>query len=174
MVFCIFVAISLSGSSFRGQIQQDRPEASLHEPLQPTTAVSFETGNLRVVYWNVVWRFSVFLLFQAAQINKPGRAEKIAVVVGTVTDDKRIHTVPKLRVCALNFTENARARILAAGGEILTFDQLAIKAPLGQNTQLLQGTPINQSIDGITVKGVNNQSINQSTLDNMSCMDFLP
>jgi len=75
----------------------------------------------------------------ASQMNKPGRSEKIAVVVGTVTDDKRIHKVPKLRVCALNFTENARARILASGGEILTFDQLAIKAPLGQNTQLLQG-----------------------------------
>jgi len=75
----------------------------------------------------------------ASQMNKPTRADKIAVVVGTVTDDKRIHKIQKLRVCALNFTENARARILAAGGEVLTFDQLAIKAPLGQNTQLLQG-----------------------------------
>ena len=73
------------------------------------------------------------------QMNKPGRSEKIAVIVGTVTDDKRIHKIPKLRVCALNFTENARARILQNGGEIMTFDQLATKAPLGENTQLLQG-----------------------------------
>ena len=66
-----FVAVSLSGSSFRGQIQQDRPEASLHEPLQPTTAVSFETGNLRVVYWDFIWGFSVFFAF-------PGRADQQA------------------------------------------------------------------------------------------------
>lgn len=72
-------------------------------------------------------------------MSKIGRQDKIAVVVGTVTDDLRIHDIPKLRVCALKFTENARARILKAGGEILTFDQLAIKAPRGEKTQLLQG-----------------------------------
>ncbi|GAU93811.1 hypothetical protein RvY_05693 [Ramazzottius varieornatus] len=75
----------------------------------------------------------------STQMSKIGRADKIAVVVGTVTDDKRIHNIPKLRVCALNFTENARARILKNGGEIMTFDQLATKAPLGEHTQLLQG-----------------------------------
>ncbi|PON98218.1 Ribosomal protein [Trema orientale] len=32
------------------------------------------------------------------------------------------------------FTETARARIEKAGGECLTFDQLALRAPLGQNT----------------------------------------
>ena len=36
-------------------------------------------------------------------------------------------------------TEGARARILKAGGEILTFDQLAMRAPKGQHTVLLQG-----------------------------------
>lgn len=44
-----------------------------------------------------------------------------------------------LQVCALRFTETARARILKAGGEILTFDQLALRAPKGQKTILLQG-----------------------------------
>lgn len=44
-----------------------------------------------------------------------------------------------LQVCALRFTETARARILKAGGEVLTFDQLALRAPKGQNTILLQG-----------------------------------
>eukprot|EP00408_Alexandrium_pacificum_P029009 CAMPEP_0171190816 /NCGR_PEP_ID=MMETSP0790-20130122/19048_1 /TAXON_ID=2925 /ORGANISM="Alexandrium catenella, Strain OF101" /LENGTH=119 /DNA_ID=CAMNT_0011655953 /DNA_START=98 /DNA_END=453 /DNA_ORIENTATION=- len=48
--------------------------------------------------------------------NKEG---KIAVVVGTVTDDKRIYEVPAMTVCALRFTETARARILKAGGECL-------------------------------------------------------
>merc|ERR1711933_403328 len=68
--------------------------------------------------------------------NKDG---KIAVVVGTITDDKRLYDVPKLTVCALRFTETARARILKAGGEVLTFDKLALRAPMGQGTVLLRG-----------------------------------
>ncbi|KAK9824353.1 hypothetical protein WJX72_009612 [[Myrmecia] bisecta] len=68
-----------------------------------------------------------------------GKDGQIAVVVGTITDDVRLYEVPKLRVCALRFTETARARILKAGGEILTFDQLALQAPTGANTCLLRG-----------------------------------
>jgi large subunit ribosomal protein L18e len=34
------------------------------------------------------------------------------VVVATITDDVRLYEVPKLRVCALKFTETARARIV--------------------------------------------------------------
>ncbi|EDO48382.1 predicted protein [Nematostella vectensis] len=68
-----------------------------------------------------------------------GHKDKICVVVGSITDDKRIFEVPALKICALRFSETARARILKAGGEILTFDQLALRAPLGQNTVLLQG-----------------------------------
>ncbi|PQQ14398.1 60S ribosomal protein L18-2 [Prunus yedoensis var. nudiflora] len=64
---------------------------------------------------------------------------KIAVVVGTVTDDIRVYEVPALKVTALRFTETARARIEKAGEECLTFDQLALRAPLGQNTVLLRG-----------------------------------
>lgn len=60
--------------------------------------------------------------------------DKIAVVVGTVTDDIRVYEVPALKVTALRFTETVRARIEKAGGECLTFDQLALQAPLGQNT----------------------------------------
>jgi hypothetical protein len=42
-----------------------------------------------------------------------GKNEKqIAVVVGTVTDDKRILEIPKLNVCALRFTASARDRII--------------------------------------------------------------
>ncbi|KAL9341480.1 hypothetical protein Peur_064805 [Populus x canadensis] len=68
-----------------------------------------------------------------------GKEGKIAVVVGTVTDDIRVYEVPTLKVTALRFTETARARIEKAGGECLTFDQLALRAPLGQNTVLLRG-----------------------------------
>merc|ERR1719335_1947607 len=59
-----------------------------------------------------------------------GKEGKIAVVVGTVTDDKRMFDVPKLVVCATRYTEAARARILKAGGECLTFDALALRGPV--------------------------------------------
>lgn len=44
-----------------------------------------------------------------------------------------------LQVCALRVTEKARGRILKNGGEILTFDQLALAAPTGRKTVLMQG-----------------------------------
>lgn len=66
-------------------------------------------------------------------------AGKTAVVVGTVTDDIRMLECPKLSICALHVTAGARARITAAGGEIMTFDQLALKSPTGEGTTLLQG-----------------------------------
>ena len=68
--------------------------------------------------------------------NKQG---KIAVIVGTVTDDERLLDVPKLTVCALKVTASARARIVKAGGEVITFDQLALRSPLGKGTVLLRG-----------------------------------
>lgn len=60
-------------------------------------------------------------------------------VVGAVTDDKRIYEVPSLTIAALRFSEAARARIIKAGGEPITFDQLALRAPKGENTLLIQG-----------------------------------
>merc|ERR1719246_307168 len=63
---------------------------------------------------------------------------KIAVVVGTVTCDTRLYDVPKVSVCALRFTENARKQIEKAGGECLTFDKLALRSPLGSGTVLLR------------------------------------
>merc|ERR1712137_1458431 len=68
-----------------------------------------------------------------------GKEDKVAVLVGTITDDARMFEVPKLKVVALKFTETARARILKAGGECLTFDQLALMAPTGSNCVLLRG-----------------------------------
>ena len=64
---------------------------------------------------------------------------KIAVLVGTITDDPRLLEVPKMTVCALRFTETARARIVKAGGECLSFDELALRAPKGSGTVLLRG-----------------------------------
>jgi len=66
-------------------------------------------------------------------------AGKTIVVVGTITDDNRLLEVPKVSVAALRFTATARARIEKAGGECLTFDQLALRSPTGANTLLLRG-----------------------------------
>ena len=40
------------------------------------------------------------------------------VVVGTVTDDKRLLNVHELSIAALRFTKTARARIIATGREV--------------------------------------------------------
>jgi large subunit ribosomal protein L18e len=64
---------------------------------------------------------------------------KTIIQVGTVTDDIRLLEVPKLSVAALRFTKGAKERILKAGGEALTLDQLALRAPTGSNTVLLRG-----------------------------------
>nr|ACZ59464.1 60S ribosomal protein L18 [Flammulina velutipes] len=69
----------------------------------------------------------------------PDIASKTIVVVGTVTDDIRLTEVPKLSIAALRFTKAAKDRIILAGGEVLTLDQLAMRAPTGSNTVLLRG-----------------------------------
>jgi large subunit ribosomal protein L18e len=70
-----------------------------------------------------------------------GQESKVAVIVAAVTDDVRLdgHAFPALKVAALRFTEGARARIVKAGGECMTFDQLALARPKGENTVLLRG-----------------------------------
>eukprot|EP01029_Cantina_marsupialis_P008393 TRINITY_DN198_c0_g1_i1.p1 TRINITY_DN198_c0_g1~~TRINITY_DN198_c0_g1_i1.p1 ORF type:complete len:178 (+),score=35.26 TRINITY_DN198_c0_g1_i1:27-560(+) len=65
--------------------------------------------------------------------------EGIAVIVAPVTDDIRVYEMPAMKVCALRFTEGARKKIVAAGGECMTFDQLALIAPRGENCTMLRG-----------------------------------
>ena len=65
--------------------------------------------------------------------------EQIAVIVGTVLNDPRILDLPPMKVCALRFSDVARSRIVKAGGEAITFDELARRRPTGKNTLLLRG-----------------------------------
>lgn len=51
----------------------------------------------------------------------------------------RLTEIPKLTIAALRFTTAAKERILNAGGEALTLDQLALRAPTGSGTVLLRG-----------------------------------
>lgn len=73
---------------------------------------------------------------------KKSEKSQTVVIVGAVTDDIRIQDsdLPKdLSVAALRFTTSARARIIANGGEAITLDQLATRAPTGANTVLIRG-----------------------------------
>jgi large subunit ribosomal protein L18e len=69
-----------------------------------------------------------------------GKDGKVLALVGSVTDDIRFAgKFPALTVAALRFTEGARARIVKAGGQCLTFDQLALQHPQGNGCVLLRG-----------------------------------
>jgi len=52
---------------------------------------------------------------------------------------RRLLEVPAMKIAALRFTRTARARVEKAGGECLTLDTLAMRAPTGANTILLRG-----------------------------------
>ncbi|KAG2216751.1 hypothetical protein INT45_001372 [Circinella minor] len=74
-----------------------------------------------------------------SRLVKSAKEGKTLVVVGKVTDDSRLLEVPKLSLAALTVSKTAKARILKAGGEVLTLDQLALRAPTGSNTVLVRG-----------------------------------
>jgi len=78
---------------------------------------------------------------------KVGKNVKTAVIVGPVTDDLRLLNVPKLSICALRFSESARSRIVKAGGECITFDQLALRAPNGSGTVLIRGPTKSRKVE---------------------------
>ncbi|XP_064603771.1 large ribosomal subunit protein eL18-like [Liolophura sinensis] len=111
----------------------------LYRFLARRTNAKFNKIILKRLFMSKNNRPPISLARMVRLMKKPGRENKLAVVVGTVTDDIRILDIPKLKICALRVTERARARILKSGGEIITFDQLALRAPKGQNTVLMQG-----------------------------------
>merc|ERR1719164_216468 len=70
------------------------------------------------------------------------RTNKSPIVVGAITNDVRFlddAALKGIKVCALRFTETARARLTKAGATCLSFDQLALQAPTGSNCILLRG-----------------------------------
>lgn len=109
----------------------------LYRFLERRTDANFNKMVLKRLYQSKTNRAPLSLSRLAKYME--GKEDKIAVLVGAVTDDVRMHEVPQLKVCALRFTETARARIVKAGGQCLTFDQLALMEPKGSNTVLLRG-----------------------------------
>jgi len=110
----------------------------LYRFLARRTDSAFNKVVLRRLFMSRINRPPVSLSRIVSNVSEKSN-NKTVVIIGTVTDDNRLLTVPKLSVAALRFTATARARILAAGGEILTLDQLAQRAPTGSNTLLLRG-----------------------------------
>ncbi|OAA54087.1 solute carrier family 25 member 42 [Niveomyces insectorum RCEF 264] len=111
----------------------------LYRFLARRTDASFNKVVLRRLFMSRINRPPVSLSRIAANTRNGDSAKKTVVVVGTVTDDNRLLTVPKVQVAALRFTATARARLTAAGGRALTLDQLALEKPTGANTLLLRG-----------------------------------
>lgn len=109
----------------------------LYKFLARRTETKFSATVLKRLHMSKVNRPPIGLNRLAKNmINKDG---KTAVIVAKVTDDVRMMECPKMSVCALSFTEGARKRILAAGGECITLDQLALRSPKGENTILFRG-----------------------------------
>ncbi|XP_006026818.1 60S ribosomal protein L18 [Alligator sinensis] len=111
----------------------------LYRFLARRTNASFNKVILKRLFMSRTNRPPLSLSRMIRKMKLPGRGNKTAVVVGTITDDIRIQDIPKLKVCALRVTRGARNRILKAGGQIMTFDQLAMTTPKGQGTVLLSG-----------------------------------
>ncbi|KAJ4855485.1 ribosomal protein 60S l18 and 50S l18e domain-containing protein [Trichoderma breve] len=109
----------------------------LYRFLARRTDAAFNKVVLRRLFMSKINRPPVSLSRIVSNIGK--EEKRTVVIVGTVTDDNRLLTFPKATVAALRFTATARARIVAAGGEAITLDQLALRAPTGSNTLILRG-----------------------------------
>uniref|UniRef100_A0A2K5S9U3 Large ribosomal subunit protein uL15/eL18 domain-containing protein n=1 Tax=Cebus imitator TaxID=2715852 RepID=A0A2K5S9U3_CEBIM len=101
--------------------------------LARRTNSTFNQVVLKRLFMSCTNRPPLSLSRMIQKMKLPGRENKTAVVVGTITDEVQVQEAPKLKVCP------ARSRILKAGGKILTFAQLALDSPKGCGTVLLSG-----------------------------------
>ncbi|KAK7071657.1 60S ribosomal protein L18 [Halocaridina rubra] len=111
----------------------------LYRFLARRTNAKFNKIILKRMFMSKIHRPVLSLSKLSKFSKKPGREGCIFAVVGTVVDDVRLYHLPKLTVCCLRATTRARTRIEKAGGEVITFDVLARRAPLGKKTVLVQG-----------------------------------
>ena len=106
----------------------------LYRFLARRSEAKFNKIILRRLFMSKINRPPLSIARLARNMKKAGNADKIAVCVGTITNDIRytaqtfmeerlvtiftirIFEIPKMTVCALRVTEKARERILKAGG----------------------------------------------------------
>ena len=84
--------------------------------------IDFECRNLGYDLW-LIWRVKMLLI----------RMGRLRLWLAQCWWCKSVRSACSQGFCS-QFTETDRARIEKAGGECLSFDQLALTAPLGQNT----------------------------------------
>ncbi|KAK9315761.1 ribosomal protein L18e/L15P [Lipomyces starkeyi] len=112
----------------------------LYRFLARRTDAKFNSIILRRLFLSKANRPPVSISRIVKAMKVEGNKDKTIVVVGTITDDVRfLGEFPKVTVAALRVTAGAKEKIVKAGGEIITLDQLALRAPSGQNTLLLRG-----------------------------------
>lgn len=112
----------------------------LYQYLAKRTKAKFNQSILKRLIMSKINRPPVSLGRIAKLVQRGDLKDKVVVVVGTITDDVTLYDVPKVTVAALRVTETARARILKAGGEVLTLDEFARRAPKGENAQLVRSS----------------------------------
>lgn len=79
----------------------------LYRFLARRTEAKFNKIILRRLFMSKINRPPISLARIVRFMKKPGREGRIAVIVGTVTDDQRIWEVPKLTVSILKFANIA-------------------------------------------------------------------
>merc|ERR1712212_1170806 len=80
----------------------------LYRFLARRTDAKFNKVVLKRLYMSRVNRPPMSVARVSRMMKKPGRDGKTAVIVGTVTDDLRLHKVPKLSLCAMHVTARAQ------------------------------------------------------------------
>lgn len=111
----------------RSEQKSDNPYMALlvklYRFLARRTGSPFNETVLKRLYMSRTSRAPVSTSRLAKELK--GKSDKvIAVVVGTITHDPRLPVVPKMTVCALRISRQAREAILKAGGTLLRFDQV--------------------------------------------------
>ena len=76
----------------------------LYRFLARRTDAKFNKIVLKRMFMSRTNRPPLSLSRLVRHMKKSGRDGKTAVVVGTITNDIRIHNIPKLKVCALHVT----------------------------------------------------------------------
>ncbi|XP_037693710.1 ribosomal protein L18-like [Choloepus didactylus] len=117
-----------------------RPLVKLYKFLARRTNSTFNQVVLKRLFLTRYNRPPLSLFRMIRNMKLPGSENRTAVVVGTVTDDKWIQEVLKLKVCELRASSHVWGCILKAGGETLTFVQQTLDSPQDCGTVLLSGT----------------------------------
>ncbi len=76
------------------------------------------------------------VIVNIAKVAESVKGEEVALVPGKLLGDGLIES--KVRVAAYAWTDTAKTRIEAAGGKVLTIDELVKENPKGTNVRILR------------------------------------